>query len=93
MEPPVLPTWFKYRQGMAEPSGEQVMKLTAPNLPEAFIAVRAEPNGRWAAVLRRSADGPEVAASSPDFGSAAEAWGAAFELYRNYIVVGPEEQG
>lgn len=85
---PILPTWFKYRQGKAEPAGPNVLKLTAPNLPEAFIAIRAAENGNYLGVFRTKADGPDVAVTQPDFVSPGEAWGAAFELYRNYVVIG-----
>jgi hypothetical protein len=85
---PILPTWFKYRQGKAEPAGENTLKLTAPNLPEAYIAIRAAENGNYQGVFRRSADSPDEAATQPDFIMPGEAWGAAFELYRNYVVVG-----
>jgi hypothetical protein len=85
----VLPTWFKYRQGKAEPVGENALKLTAPNVPEATISIRAAENGNWHGMLRTSAEGPETAATQPEFVTPGEAWGAAFELYRNYVVVGP----
>ena len=36
----VVPTWFKYRQGKAEPAGENTYKLTAPQAAaEAFITI------------------------------------------------------
>lgn len=84
----VLPTWFKYRQGRAEPAGENALKLTAPNLPEATISIRAAENGNWQGVLHTAAT-PEAAITQPEFVTPGEAWGAAFELYRNYVVVGP----
>jgi hypothetical protein len=85
---PILPTWFKYRQGRAEPAGENVLKLTAPNLPDAFISIRAAENGNWQGIYRTVADGPDVSVTQPEFVTPSEAWGAAFELYRNYVVVG-----
>jgi hypothetical protein len=85
---PILPTWFKYRQGKAEPSGTNVLKLTAPNLPEAFIAIRAAENGNYQGAFRTAQDGPDVAVTQPHFVTQGEAWGAAFELYRNHVVVG-----
>ena len=85
----VLPTWFKYRQGKAEPAGENAVKLTAPNLPDATIGIRTAENGNWQGVLRTSTEGLEMATTQPEFVTSNEAWGAAFELYRNYVVVGP----
>ena len=82
-----LPFWFPLRQGKAEPAGPDTYRLTAPNAPEAFISIRRAANGRWSAALCRSAEGPEVAASEPDFATAYEAWEAAFELYRQNVVV------
>jgi hypothetical protein len=83
-----LPTWFKYRQGKAEPAGENTVKLGAPNLPEATIGIRTAENGNWQGVLRSGAEGQETATTQPEFVTPSEAWGAAFELYRNYVVVG-----
>jgi len=85
---PILPTWFKYRQGKAEPAGTNVLKLTAPNLPEIFIAIRQAENRSYHGVFRTSADGSDLAVTRPDFATPGDAWGAAFELYRNRIVVG-----
>jgi hypothetical protein len=84
---PILPTWFKYRQAKAEPAGTDTLRLTAPNLQEAFISIRPGENERWSAHLRLAADGPEVAATEPEFEDRNEAWGAAFELYRTHVVV------
>jgi hypothetical protein len=85
---PVLPSWFKQRQGKAEPAGENTLRLTAPNLGEAFLQLRADGEGRWSAALRQTADGADVAVTGPDFPSEKDAWEAAFELYRRYVVVG-----
>ena len=82
-----LPFWFPLRQGKAEPAGPDTYRLTAPNLAEAFISIRQEGNGRWSAALRKSADGPEVAVTEAEFPSPYEAWEAAFELYRQDVVI------
>jgi hypothetical protein len=87
MPPPILPSWFKQRQGKAEPAGDATYRLTAPNLGEWFISIRQADNGRWSASLRRTADGPEVAATPPELPRPVEAWEAAFELYRVNVVV------
>jgi hypothetical protein len=85
---PIIPTWFKYQQAKAEPAGTNVLKLTAPNLSEAFIAIRTAENGNYQGVFRTTVDGPDVAVTQPEFVTQVEAWGAAFELYRNRVVVG-----
>lgn len=84
---PVTPFWFNMRQGKASAVNESTLALTAPNLPESFVGVRKGENGRWSAILKKSADGPEVAASSPIYDRESEAWNAAFELFRTHLVV------
>jgi hypothetical protein len=84
---PILPSWFKQRQGKAEKVGEDVYKLTAPNLADTFIAIGAGGNGRWSAALRQQTAGPDVAATPPEHPSRGDAWEAAFELYRTHVVV------
>jgi hypothetical protein len=83
---PVLPAWFKQRQGKAEPAGENTFRLTAPNMGEAFIHIQRGDNGQWSAHLRATADGPDMAASAADLPSPVEAWEAAFEFYRVALV-------
>jgi hypothetical protein len=83
---PTLPSWFKYRQGKAEPAGENTYRLTAPNQQEAFICIRSAENGRWSAALRLAADGPDAATTAPEFDNEADAWQAAFELYRQEVL-------
>jgi hypothetical protein len=84
---PIPPFWFQQRQAKAEPAGENVYRLTAPQLPEAFINISQGPDGRWSAALRRTADGPDIATSAAEYDNPSDAWGAAFELYRNHVVV------
>ena len=84
---PVLPSWFKQRQGKAEPAGPDTYRLTAPQLAESYISIRRGGNGLWAAALRLTADGPDVAVSEPAFETPTEAWEAAFELHRTHLVV------
>jgi hypothetical protein len=83
---PVLPFWFKQRQCKAEPAGDNQLRVSGPNLGEAFLAIRPQ-GSRWQAVLRLAADGPEAAASEPDLPTPEEAWEAAFELYRTQVIV------
>jgi hypothetical protein len=87
MPPPTLPFWFRLRQGKAEPAGEEIYRVTAPNLGEAFIGIRKDENGRWLPILRQSAGGPNLAEVPEGFAIAQEAWDAAFELYRVHVVV------
>jgi hypothetical protein len=84
---PILPFWFKQRQGKAEPAGPDTYRLTAPNQQEAFISVRKDSEGRWGAALRLAADGPEVAVTTTAYDTAGDAWDAAFEMYRRHLVV------
>jgi hypothetical protein len=83
----VLPMWFKQRQGKAEEAGENTYRLTGPNLREAFISIRKADNGLWAASMRYALDGPEIAVTEPEIGTAYDAWEAAFEIYRNHVIV------
>jgi hypothetical protein len=84
---PILPFWFPLRQGKAEPVGEDCYRLTAPNLPPAFIQIRQAENSRWAASVRLGQDGPDLASTAPEFSTQNEAWAAAFELYRQQLVI------
>jgi hypothetical protein len=83
----VTPYWFKQRQAKAEPAGNDTYRLFGPNLPEAFLSIRRADNGRWGAALRLSAEGPEVATAPPEFETPLDAWEAAFELYRQIVIV------
>jgi hypothetical protein len=83
----VTPTWFKQRQAKAEPAGENTYRLFGPNLPECFLSIRRGANGKWYGALRCEAEGPDIAVTEPVFDQEYEAWEAAFELYREYVVV------
>ena len=84
----ITPSWFKQRQCKYEPAGaDTLMKVTGPNLGEAYIRVERTGNGRWLAAFRTSADGPDVAVTEPNIPSEREAWDAAFELYRQNVIV------
>ncbi len=83
---PILPFWFKQRQAKAEPAGTDTYRLTGPNLPEAFIAIRRTETSRWMAAVRLTADGADVAVTEPEFDRPVDAWDAAFELYRTNVV-------
>ena len=83
----IVPSWFKGRQGKAEPAGADVYRLTGPNLRESFIGLRRGENGLWAGFLRFTPEGPDAAATEPRFDTQYDAWEAAFELYRQQVVV------
>ncbi len=85
--PPIAPFWFKQRQCQAEPIAEDTLKVTGPNLGEAFLHINRGERNRWRAAMRRTADGPEVAATEPELDNATDAWEAAFELYRTHVIV------
>jgi hypothetical protein len=83
----IVPSWFKLRQGTLEPAGEQLYRLSGPNLTPAFIGVRPAGEGRWQAFLRWEAAGPDVQVTEPIWDTLYDAWEAAFELYRRAVVV------
>ncbi len=82
-----MPFWVKQRQIKVEELTTGTYRLTGPNLHEGVVAARVDDAMRWQAVLRTTADGPEVAASSASYDSAREALQAAFELYRTHFIV------
>jgi hypothetical protein len=83
---PSFPSWMKHRQVKAEAVGNDTYRLTGPNLTEAFISIRRGDNGRWAAAVRTSAEGPDLAVTEAEFERPLDAWGAACELYRQHVV-------
>lgn len=86
--PPIYPFWFKQRQCKAEPAGDDnTLKVSGPNLGEAFIGIAKAEDGQWRAFLRSGADGPETAATDAEFANPSDAWEAAFELYRTSTIV------
>ncbi len=89
MLPPVLPSWFKQRQGKTEPAGDNAYKLTAPNQEAATISIQQAEDGRWAAQLQSSASGSAPITTAAEFPTARDAWDAAFELYRAHVIFRP----
>ena len=86
--PPITPFWFKQRQCKAEPvGGDNTLKVSGPNLGEAFIGIARGENNHWRAFMRQSADGDEVAGTEPEFDNATDAWEVAFELFRTAVIV------
>jgi hypothetical protein len=84
---PILPFWFKQRQGKLEAAGENTFKAVAPQQQDVFLSIRKGDNGRWMAAVRTTADGEDAAATSAEFSTPGEAWEAAFELYRRLAIV------
>jgi hypothetical protein len=85
---PVAPFWFKQRQCKVEPAGnDNTVRVSGPNLGEAYLSICRDENQLWRAVLRLAVDGPEVSATRPELESPHEAWEAAFELYRSHLIV------
>jgi hypothetical protein len=86
--PPIFPFWFKQRQCKAEPFGdENTLKVSGPNLAEAFIGIVQDENKLWRAFMRAAADAPDLASTEPEFDNPTDAWEAAFELYRTGTIV------
>ena len=84
---PTLPFWFKQRQARLDPVADNTFKVTAPNQGDAYVQIRAGDNGRWAAAVRATPDGADLAVTGAEFETPEEAWEAAFELYRRTLVV------
>jgi hypothetical protein len=70
----------------AESAGNETYRLTAPNLGEAFISISRGEDGLWTGSLRLTANDAPVATSG-GFARPQDAWEAAFELYRQTVVV------
>jgi hypothetical protein len=84
---PILPYWFKQRQGKTEPAANGVFKLTAPQLEPAWITIRQAQNGLWSGHLLADASGPDISSTPPLYDTIYDAWNAAFELQRIHLVV------
>jgi hypothetical protein len=84
---PILPFWFKQRQCKAEPAGDGVLRVTGPNLGVAYLLVRRADNGRYQAALRSDPAGADVAVTPAEIELPQDAWEAAFELYRDHVIV------
>jgi hypothetical protein len=83
----IVPTWFKQRQAKAEEAGENIYRVTAPNLPESFVGIRKDDSGLWQGFVRQTKDGSNLEATEPIFTTPTVAWEAAFEIHRRRLVV------
>lgn len=81
------PFWFKQRQCKTESVAPDTLKVTGPNLAEAFLHVAKGESGHYRASLRTSATGPDVATSETEYVDPARAWDVAYELYRTHVIV------
>jgi hypothetical protein len=84
---PYLPFWFRQRQGKAEPIGEDRLRLSAPNMAEAFIGIEKNTDSQWLPVVRKTPDSENLVSTNTSYGSPQDAWDAAFEVYRETFVV------
>lgn len=87
MSNPVPPFWAVQRQIKIEEAKDGFCRLTAPIMPESFIGIRKEENGLWAGVFRHDLEGEDTEASEPIYNNELDAWNAAFEIFRNRVVV------
>jgi len=83
----IVPSWFKGRQGKAEEVRPGLVKLAAPNLREWFVGIRRLDNGSWQVFVRSEPDSVDAAAVEVDPMPVQEAWDAAFEVYRNHVII------
>jgi hypothetical protein len=85
---PILPFWFKQRQCKAEPAGgDTMLKVSGPNLGDAYIYIQPADNQRWRAGVRPAPDAADVSTTPAEMRSPRQAWDAAFELYRTHAIV------
>jgi hypothetical protein len=83
---PIVPFWFKQRQCKSEPAGsEHAIKVSGPNLGEAFLSISPSSGSDWTATLRFVADGPAIA-TADGLPNSTAAWDAAFELFRERVI-------
>ncbi len=80
------PFWFKQRQGTLAEAGPDLVRVSGPNLKEAFLGIRRGDVG-WSAFMRFAADGPDVESTPAEIRTPYDAWEAAFEIYRKSVVI------
>jgi hypothetical protein len=83
----VTPFWFYQRQCKADAIGDDLYKLSGPNVKDSYIGIHRGDNGRWSSFLRNAPDGQDVAVTPAQWNNVYEAWEAAFELYRVNVIV------
>ena len=75
------------RQGKIEEAGENLVRLSGPNLPTSYLGLRRAENGKLQGFLRDNPDGPESAVTEPKFEKDYDAWNVAFEMYRQSVII------
>jgi hypothetical protein len=86
--PVTVPAWFKGRQGKVEEVSAGLVRVSGPNLAEWYVGLMREPDGRWVASVRKTADAPADVTQELDPSLAEyEAWEAAFEVYRTHVII------
>ena len=86
--PVTVPAWFKGRQGKTEEVSPGLVKVSGPNLAEWHVGLKRLDDGRWVASVRQAVDGPDAVTQELDASLAEyEAWEAAFEVYRNHVII------
>ena len=84
---PIVPFWFKQRQGKLEAAGENTFKAVAPQQGDAYLLIRRGENNLWSAAVRLQPEGEDAAATPLEYSTPGAAWDAAFELYRRLAIV------
>lgn len=87
LQTPIIPGWFKGRQLNLEVSGDDCFMVSGPNMPETLIGIRQNEKGFFQAYLKESTEGEDTAKTEPDFTAKYHAWEAAFELYRQEMIL------
>ncbi len=82
-----IPFWFPQRQCKAEEVETNLYRITGPNLPECFLGLRRNEEGNYCGFLRFNKDGEDEGVTHEAFDSQYNAWEAAFELFRNKVIL------
>jgi hypothetical protein len=84
---PTKPYWFAQRQLKDEEVAPNLLRITGPIFRETFVGIRKGDNGLYQAFVRTEKDGEDAVATEPEIKTKLDAWGAAFELMREAVVV------
>jgi hypothetical protein len=89
MASPTLPFWMLQRQIVAESVNDHTVRLTGPILPPCEVTVAPRAEGGFRLVVERCGEsGKTLVAEAESTQPAADAaWQAAFEIYRQQIIV------
>ena len=67
--------------------GGKMLKVSGPNLGEAYLYIQPADNQRWRAGLRLAPDAADLRTTEAEMRSPRQAWDAAFELFRTQAIV------